>query len=699
MRHVWTSLAGFAVFAAAPAAQLTDLQPGPNFEPGGNPFGTEPAYSIDAADVDNDGDLDVLVGTYGGSLNPQPSRIFINLGGAQFGTQGTFGDQTETRFSPVPYTHCRDIEFGDIDADGDLDMLMAHSSPGGGVGEPGRFYVNRGGLQGGPVGSFLEETDTRWGRLLSVPPGDEIGLQDGQGPWRENSCDCDFGDLDDDGDLDLFYASYGPNLSGTRASRVFLNDGAGVFHEQWPWADPYADVHLKSPDVNLADLDGDGDLDIFASSINQQSRVYLNNLYGPVGATPFTDITRTALLGTGAQQTQQASYDSELGDLDGDGDFDVWAVAYASGPFDEYLDRVLRNVGPVTGSPVAFVAESDWVQGPTSQVHNEVEFCDFDGDGDLDAFEATYGGGGALYQSGVLQGLVGGGQGVFHGTGSSQGSLAPWPELFPSVHACMWDVECADLDGDGDPDLLWAQECTLGNNGWYRNVLGVPDTHAPKIVSVTDQCDKPEGTATIIHAAVRDNASMALVSDYDTKLIWTDGHGPERVTDMVGQGGMQFRGRIPPAQGSITYRVRCTDGAGNVTESATFGYAQTGPIWTDLGGGSAGAAGTPVFTGAGTWEAHGALELRLEQAAPLAQAGLFVGVGLDPQPFAGGLFLPADPRRPLLATTSASGALELTFRVPTGVACGTGVVLQWIVVDAAGVGGHALSNGLRAVTP
>ena len=55
---------------------------------------------------------------------PQPNRIFINNGGAQGGTAGTFSQQTNTRFAGVPNDTSRDIEFADFENDSDFDLLQ-----------------------------------------------------------------------------------------------------------------------------------------------------------------------------------------------------------------------------------------------------------------------------------------------------------------------------------------------------------------------------------------------------------------------------------------------------------------------------------------------------------------------------------------------------------------------------------------------
>jgi hypothetical protein len=76
------ALAAALLLAAATRAQLADLQPGRNFVAQAN-FGLNRSANIDGGDVDNDGDLDVVVAN-GTDFGDEPNRIFINQGGLQF---------------------------------------------------------------------------------------------------------------------------------------------------------------------------------------------------------------------------------------------------------------------------------------------------------------------------------------------------------------------------------------------------------------------------------------------------------------------------------------------------------------------------------------------------------------------------------------------------------------------------------------
>jgi hypothetical protein len=684
-----------SVLALAPlaAGQLTDLQPGRNFPTAASQFGGGRSENIDFGDCDNDGDLDVIVGN-GGDGAAENNRIFINRGGLQGGTLGIFTEDTANRFAGVTVDTSRDIEFMDMDNDGDLDIYVSNRGNNVNGGEVSRFYVNLGGLQAGTVGFYQEDTNNRWGNLISVPLNREEGVQDGQGPWRDWSCDCDFGDLDDDGDLDLFHSSYGPSINGTEDSRIFLNDGSGVFDEHWPWIDPGADIRIHTLDIDLADFDGDYDLDVFASSRDSQARVWINNCYDPVGDAMFTDITQTALINNGATLSGSNNYEAEFGDLDGDGDFDVWAKNYNGN-----TDRILRNNGFVAGVGFNFTQVNAWIKGDPSVDENEVDLLDFDGDGDLDAFAANFSGTNWLYTGGLAQGLTQV-QGFYHRNGTtSGGSLASWHELpqFNNSGQSL-DGECGDLDNDGDMDIAIANDANQQNR-LLLNTLGVPDTHAPTVHQWTDQCDKPLGSNTVIHVQVRDNNNFYMIAYYDVNLFYSVNGGGETQIDMFAQSGQQFRGVIPPQSGTVSYRVEVTDRAGNTGSAGPRDYVQSGSTYTGLGFGLAGTAGVPALSGTGTWEAGTAISIDLTSARPSATAGLFVGLVNNPTSAFGGMLVPVPFFGPFLLATNGAGNLNIQASAPKGIPCGLDIFMQYGINDPASIGGVALSNAMQVTTP
>jgi hypothetical protein len=698
-RALVLSAALLAALHPAAAAQLTDLQTGRNYASEAN-FGLNRSENIDFGDCDNDGDMDVIVGN-GGDFGPEPNRIFINRGGLQGGTVGTFVEETSTRFAGVPNDTSRDIEFVDIDNDDDLDVYVSNRGPNPNTGEPSRFYVNLGGPQGGTIGFYQDQTATRWGTLVSVPLADEVGPQDGQGPFKGFTCDCDFADLDDDGHSDLFHSSYGPNIDGTHDSLVFLNDSTGVFDELWPWCfgvqGASMDIRTHTFDLDLVDLDADFDLDVVMSSRNSQARVYLNNLYNGISGSPFNDITQYALLAQGATMNGNSNYAGEYGDVDGDGDFDVWMQNYNG-----FSDRILRNDGFTAGSGVKFTQQNNFIKNDPVNDEQHANYVDFDGDGDLDVFVANFSGTNYLYVSGLAQGLNSATTGLYHRAGAS-GSIYAQGEL-PTGNPgglTTLDGDTADVDNDGDQDLAVSNDSNQ-QNYLYRNALGIPDTHAPSVHLLTNQADKANGTDTVIHAQLRDNNSYCVVHFYDVNLVYTVDGGSAVSLDMFAQGSMQFRGLIPAQTDAVvSYHIEATDLAGNTTISADFGYVQgtLGDPWTDVGCSLAGVSGPPLLVGSGPLTTGSAGSLALSNAAPSASCLLFVSLSSTPVGFKGGTLCAFPFAVTLPLGTDGSGALTLPWASwPSGLS-GSSLFFQYAIADAAGPAGASLSNAERADVP
>jgi len=669
-------------------AQLADLQPGRNFTAQSN-FGAGHTFALHVADAELDGDLDVIT-TNGGEGPAQLARIFINDG------QGAFTDETATRFAGFPTMNNRDIEFFDAENDGDYDVFASCFKTGAGsTGVVSRCFVNQGGAQAGSIGIFAEGTDSFWGTLVAVPAVDQLCGGCNSGPFRDFGADADFADLDDDGDLDLFFGIAGPAFSGSRDTRVFLNDGLGTFDELWPWANPTADTKLHSVEFELVDYDGDYDFDLATAGLwsATSARVYASNLHDPLGPAPYQDITQHALLDNGVQQTGNSAYEVEAGDIDGDGDFDLWM-----GNFNNLSERLLRNNGPDAGG-FGFSQMNAWIKNDPNVDEEEADFCDYDGDGDLDVFVANFSGTNFLYQSGLAQGFDPDVQGLVHRTGFATG-LAPNPELPSNFNGGTSERgEAADFDGDGDDDLVLANQANQGN--WlFRNVLGVPDAHAPGFASFTLQPDKPNGTPTVIHAAARDNGPLQLHRYYDAVLVYAVDEGAPLSVPMFNQGGAQYRGVIPAqTDATVAYHVEVTDLNGNSGVSATASFIQGADPWTDLGSGLAGMAGIPALTGTGPLTTGSAGSLALSNAAPSAICALFVSISSTPASFKCGTLVPVPVAIQLTLVTNGAGGLPLSWSSwPSGLS-GASLYFQYAVADAAAACGTSLSNALRANVP
>ena len=156
---------------------------------------------IKARDVNNDGVIDILVGnTYG-----TQSRLFLGKGGGEF--------EERSDLFPQILASVGDLELGDIDGDGDLDIILADWN----LGEEGDL-LDPFGAPGGKVLVWRNELLEASGRFVDIT---EVAMpNDGQVAW---SWDLEFTDVDNDSDLDIM-----ASCKVCPSSMLFLND-KGVF--------------------------------------------------------------------------------------------------------------------------------------------------------------------------------------------------------------------------------------------------------------------------------------------------------------------------------------------------------------------------------------------------------------------------------------------------------------------------------------
>ncbi|MDX2092788.1 MAG: VCBS repeat-containing protein [Kofleriaceae bacterium] len=192
---------------------------------------------VRAVDIDRDGDQDLIAG---GAFQSQLRLLVRGAGGWTDGTPRL----------PQQLTSVGDLEAGDVDGDGDLDLVLAEwgaelPTPGGAGGRT-RLYLNNG------TGTFTEATATRMPDVLVK--------------WAR---DIELVDIDRDWDLDIIVA-----CSYCISSFVFTNDGQGTFTN----ADG-ALPSLVTEEIEPLDLDGDGDLDLVAldADVDLREHFYLNN--------------------------------------------------------------------------------------------------------------------------------------------------------------------------------------------------------------------------------------------------------------------------------------------------------------------------------------------------------------------------------------------------------------------------------------
>lgn len=529
--------------------------------------------SLDFGDVDNDGDWDVVFGD-GGDFGNDQNRIWINAGGLQGGVEGAFTDETATRL-PVLFDNSRDIEFADLDGDGDLDVFTANTAQI--TNQSARFWINSGGEQGGQLGFFADETATRWIGLGQAGSSISLAQVLPAGGYIAWSADADFADLDNDGDLDLIHTSYGSGFSGGPPTRIFTNDGLGFFTEFNPsgvqlagttisdgtpalWASgtqlsgsmdttgAFADISSVSQDVEIGDIDGDFDLDFLLGDLNGTPRLFRNGLEEQGGTLVFRDVTFAAF--PPGYSGGNSLWDQEFADLDGDGDLDLYASGWLGqpGPPFGFFDRVFAGDG--AGS---FSLLQNSVPGSMGE-SEEVDFVDYDGDGDLDPVLAPFSGNNFLYEND--------GAGVM----SLAGSIS-----LPILH----DIEACDLDGDGDYDLMVGAE--LAVNSVLLNVTQVPDTTAPWFVGVEPQpAAVAEPGVFARRAAVGDNTPFELFGALDVGVQVRVGGCLAGEFAAMHSGAQIFRAELPANWlGEVELTWLASDPLGNSSSAAPLSYTAT----------------------------------------------------------------------------------------------------------------------------
>lgn len=252
----------------------------------------------------------------------------------------------------------------------------------------------------------------------------------------------DWGDYDNDGDLDL--AATGIS-SGVNFTRLYRNNGNGMFEEV-----PSAFTPSGSGKVIWSDFDHDGYLDLLATG-SAGSRVFKNN-----GDGTFTAIQ----VGLPALNNSAAA----CFDYDGDGDNDILACGFEVGRGS--VARLLRNEG-------RFVFTSVPTRLPGVS-RGAIATADFDNDGDLD-----------LLLSGRVDNEDGIVRAIFTMPFRNDGNSV-FERVFQNLPSIARSIAVGDYDDDGDTDILLnidngvSESAPLylyrneGNWGFTEVVTGMP---------------------------------------------------------------------------------------------------------------------------------------------------------------------------------------------------------------------------------
>lgn len=321
--------------------------------------------NIIQADYNNDGCMDILV-LRGGWEFPRRHSLLRN------NCDGTFTDVTaQSGLLDGPMGASQSAVWLDIDNDGNLDLFIANENA------PSQLFLNKG------DGTFtdishqagIDRTAYSKGVVSADYDGDgypdlyvsnfngfnflyhnngdrtftEVSKQSGVGePWM--SFAAWFFDYDNDGRPDLFVTCYlmsteevARNYLGlprkAETMKLYRNLGNGKFQDVT--ADVNLDRVFMPMGANFGDIDNDGYLDIYLGSGNPSFGSLLPNvLLHNQGGRRFVDITASS--GTGALAK---GHGIAFGDLNNDGDEDIFAVMGGPHPGDRSPSRLFENPG------------------------------------------------------------------------------------------------------------------------------------------------------------------------------------------------------------------------------------------------------------------------------------------------------------------------------------------------------------------
>ncbi|MGH9868011.1 MAG: FG-GAP-like repeat-containing protein [Candidatus Polarisedimenticolia bacterium] len=447
-----------------------------------------------ATDLDADGDLDVL-GMKSGKV-----VWHENVDGA-----ATFGPQQIIASVINPTGDA--IVAADLDGDGDPDVLSAESdritTNTNRIAWHENRLVHRSAMYTSP--SVINNTVLR-PYFLSLADVDADGdldvlsasYLDDRIAWHQNSGGSSPGwntrtittnangteamnvaDIDGDGDVDALAASYDGDTVAW-----YENEGGAPL----TWVEHMVDTAADGAwGITAADLDGDGDPDMVVSSHLDNMLVWFQN----DGASP-PGWTRRVISGTAPYKRGVAT-----GDLDEDGDIDVLATL-ATGLIGWY-----ENDG---ASPPSFTART---MDPSAGVGNavRVNVADVDGDGDLDAVSGAYTGT------------------VIAWFDNDSGSPPTFTQRsIPTTGPATMPTNAADLDGDGDVDLMSGAASTTMRMSWWENDGSSLPVFSERVLSN----DIPQPTAMV---------AGDIDGDGDADLVTTDAAIPSSILFWPNVGG------------------------------------------------------------------------------------------------------------------------------------------------------------------
>ncbi len=427
---------------------------------------------IHLVDVDRDGDLDAVVANTSPSKQKKgaPNRLYINDG------KGRFSNKTGERQFPAGAQQTYRVASADIDKDGDMDLVFANKGT-------SQWLVNngKGRFQARPIPAYQIK-----GRMTGAT----------KDVSKARNLDVHFTDISADGYPDLVFCSTACSVM------VYMNvpgaSGQRTFKAKPDILEPKPMGH-GAESIHLADVDGDGRPDLTIASGHEQTPLWLNEW-----PKPFRFATCNVKLNL--PYTDWISKSCSAGDVNGDGKPDIamgqrherdvilflqgskgWTMksVYAPGVLqpgksivddvalvDVDGDRDLDMVLGITGQPSALllndgkanftVAKGRKALPPTPKATSKILPVDVDRDGDMDLMMCNWARG--LFPAGAQKNslFINTGKGIFQDKSK---------EYLPSMKSTARGGDVGDINGDGYPDIVLACMTSTLLGGPMKNQL------------------------------------------------------------------------------------------------------------------------------------------------------------------------------------------------------------------------------------
>ena len=313
-----------------------------------------------------------------------------------------------------------------------------------------------------------------------------------------------------------------------------------------------SDASFRGFSVYAADIDGDGDMDVLGADIaNDEIAWFENNGSGSFSA--------KKVIGS-----IDAPYSVYAADVDRDGDMDVLAAANRADLIVWY-----ENDG---NDPIG------WTRNTIAGLDNAatVYAADVDGDGDMDVLGGAKGGAGGVSGADKIV--------LYENDGS--GGFSVKTEIDNNSYTTS--VIAADINNDGDMDVLGASEQSPSKIAWYENdgnenfveyaIDASPSSGGKSVYAAHINND---GHMDVLASSLADNAIVWYENDGSNPIVWTKRtidnafNGPQSVyaVDVDGDGDMDVLGAASGANEIAWYE---NNGSGSFSAKQLIGSSFDG---------------------------------------------------------------------------------------------------------------------------